>query len=329
MISRRKLLVAFGAGAVAAPLVSFAQQQSAKLARIGFLGSTSASSFASQVEALWAGLRDLGYVEGKNIVIDFRWTEGKDDRLPELAVELVRLKVDVIVASATPATLAAMQATTTIPIVMVGTGDPLRSGLVASLARPGGNVTGLTQLGAELAGKRLQILKDTVPKLSRVAFLWNPENTGNVSYFKEMQAAARELRLTLQSVEVRALHEFESAFAGMMRERPDALIMTANGVHQLRLAWIVDFAAKRRLPAMYQLKEYVEAGGLMSYGTSLPDLYRRAALYVDKILKGAKPAELPVEQPTKFELTVNLKTAKALGIKIPQSIMVRADNVIE
>jgi putative ABC transport system substrate-binding protein len=310
---------------ILAPLAAEGQQPG-KVWRIAYLGSASASG---RVEALRAGLRDLGYLEGKNIVIEYRGAEGKYDRLPDLAAELVRLKVDVIVTGGTQSTQAAMKATTTIPIVMVGTGDPLRSGLVASLARPGGNVTGLTQLGAEVAGKRLQILKDTVPNVSRVAFLWNRANVSHIPYFNELQAAARGLRLTLQSVEVQEPHEFERAFAGMMLERPDGLIVTADGTHQLRQAWIVDFAAKRRLPAMYQLKEYVEAGGLMSYGTSITDHYRRAATYIDKILKGAKPADLPVEQPTKFEFVINLKTAKALGLTIPQSVLLRADQVIE
>jgi ABC-type uncharacterized transport system substrate-binding protein len=310
-----------------APLA--AEAQAGKMYRIAFLATASGQSQAYQVDALRAGLHDLGYLEGKNIVIEYRWAEGKYDRLPDLAAELVRLKVDVIVTGGTQSTQAAMKATTTIPIVMVGTGDPLRSGLVASLARPGGNVTGLTQLGAEVAGKRLQILKDIVPNVSRVAFLWNRANVSHMPYFNELQAAARGLRLTLQSVEVQEPHEFEKAFAGMMRERPDALIVTADGTHQLRQAWIVDFAAKRRLPVMYQLKEYVEAGGLMSYGTSITDIYRHAAIYVDKILKGAKPADLPVEQPTKFDLVINLKTAKALGLTIPQSVLLRADQVIE
>ena len=329
MITRRKVLLAIGAGAIVAPLVSFAQKSSAKISRIGFLGSASAAGDATGVEALQAGLRELGYVEGKNIVIVFRWAEANNDRFPELAAELVRLKVDLIVASGAPSARAAMQATTTIPIVMTSAGDPLRSGLVTSLARPGGNVTGSTQLGAELAGKRLELLKDTLPNVSRVAFLWNPANESHIPYLKEIQAAARALSLTLLSVEVRSMREFESAFAGMMRERPDALIVTGDGLHRLHLAWIVEFAAKRRLPAMYQLTEYVEAGGLMSYGTNRPALFRHAALYVDKILKGARPGDLPVEQPTTFELVINLKTAKALGLKIPQSILSRADRVIE
>ena len=313
-----------GGSILAAPLGADGQQ-AGKVYRIGFLGGAD----AYRVEALRAALRDLGYLEGKNIAIEFRWAEGRYDQLPGLAAELVRLKVDVIVTGGTASTQAAMQATTTIPIVMVGTGDPLRSGLVASLARPGGNVTGLTQLGAEVAGKRLQILTDTVPNVSRVAFLWSRANASHIPYFNELQAAARGLRLTLHSVEVQEPHEFERAFAGMMRERPDALIVTADGTHQVRQAWIVDFAAKRRLPAMYQLKEYVEAGGLMSYGTSITDQYRRAATYVAKILKGAKPGDLPVEQPTKFEPVINLKTAKALGLTIPQSVLARADQLIE
>jgi len=302
-------------------------QQASRVYRIGLL--TTHSAQATRVEPLRAGLRDLGYVEGQNIVIEYRWAEGKYDRFPDLAAELVRLKVDIIVTGGTPSTQAAMQATKTIPIVMVGTGDPLRTGLIASLARPGGNVTGLTQLGAEVAGKRLQILKDTVPNVSRVAFLRNRASPAHVPYFNELQAAARGLRLTLQSVEVQEPYEFERAFAAMMRERPDALIVTADAIHQLRQAWIVEFAAKRRLPALYQLKEYVEAGGLMSYGASITDNYRRAATYVDKILKGAKPSDLPVEQPTKFELVINLKTAKALGLTIPQTLLLRADQVIE
>jgi putative tryptophan/tyrosine transport system substrate-binding protein len=310
-----------------APLVA-ETQTAGKVHRIGLL-ATHISQQAGRVEALRAGLRDLGYIEGQNVVIEYKWADGRNDRFPDLAAELVRLNVDVLVTSGTPATQAAMQATTTIPIVMVNTGDPLRTGLVASLARPGGNVTGLTVLGAEVAGKRLQILKDTVPKVTRVAFLWNRLNASHRPYFNDLQAAARELKLTLQSVEVQELSEFERAFAEMMRERPDALLVTADGMHRLHQAWIVDFAAKRRLPTMYQLKDYVEAGGLMSYGTSITEPWRRAATYVDKILKGAKPADLPVEQPTKFELVIDLKAAKALGLTIPQSVLLQADQVIQ
>jgi putative tryptophan/tyrosine transport system substrate-binding protein len=325
-MDRRAFLTVVGASILAAPLATEAQQ-AGKVYRIGFLSNASSQS------TLWftlrAGLSDLGYLEGKNLVVEYRWAEGKVDRLPDLAAELVGLKVETIVAGGTAATQAAMRATRTIPIVMVGTGDPLRTGLVASLARPGGNVTGLTQLGAEVAGKRLQILRDAVPNVSRVAFLRTMANPSHMPYFNDLQAAARELRLTLQSVDVQEPHEFEKAFAGMMRERPDALIVTGDATHRLRLAWIVDFAAKWRLPTIYQLKEYVEAGGLMSYGASLTDQSRRAAVYVDKILKGAKPADLPVEQPTRFELVINMKTAKALGLTIPPSVLGRADQVIE
>jgi ABC-type uncharacterized transport system substrate-binding protein len=328
-MTRRTFLCGLTLGTLAAPLASQAQQ-AGKVYRIGVLSSASSAMMQPQLDAFRAKLRDLGYVEGKNIAIEYRWAEGrKYDRLPNLAAELVALKVDVILTGGTPPTQAAMRATTTIPIVMAVTGDPLRTGLVAGLAKPGGNVTGLTQLGAEIAGKRLQILKEAVPNVSRVAFLRNPASPAHVPYFNDLQGAGRELRVTMQSVEVQEPSELESAFAAMMRERPDALIVTADPTHQLRLAWIVDFAAKRRLPAMYQLKEYVEAGGLMSYGASLTDNWRRAATYVDKILKGAKPADLPVEQPTKFELVINLNTAKALGLTIPQSLLVRADEIIK
>ena len=320
------LAVILTIGLVLVPLSGEAQQAE-KVWRIGVL------SGAERGSPWWApfreGLRELGYVEGQNIAIEWRLSGGRAERLPDLAAELVRLKVNLILTGGTAATQAAMQATTKIPIVMVATGDPLRTGLVAGLARPGGNVTGLSQLGAEIAGKRLQLLKEAVPNVSRVAFLRNRANASHLPYFNDLQAAARELRLTLQSVEVQEPSEFERAFAGMMRERPDALIVTGDSTHRLRQAWIVDFAAKRRLPAMYQLKEYVEAGGLMSYGTSLADNWRRVAIYVDKILKGAKPADLPVEQPTKFELFINLKTAKALGLTIPQSVLLRADQVIQ
>jgi putative ABC transport system substrate-binding protein len=330
MNQRRRFLIALGASALAEPFETFAQKPS-KVWRIGILSQSRRPNAldADLVGAFLHGMRELGYAEGSNLAIEFRWAEGRDDRLPALAAELVRLGVEVIVAVGTPSTQAAMKATTTIPVVMLAVGDPIRSKLVASLARPGGNVTGLTQLGAELAGKRLQVLRDMVPKLARVAFLWNPANASHEPYVKDMQAAARKLNLTLQSVEVRKAHEFDSAFSRMMRERPDALIMTADTEHQFRLAWIVAYAAKHRLPVMYQMKENVEAGGLMSYGANHPDLYRRGATYVDKILKGTKPSDLPVEQPMTFELLINSKTAKALGLKIPQSLLIMADKIID
>jgi len=310
--------------AVAGALASLAAeaQPATTIWRIGLL-----TDFAW--EPLRQGLRELGYVEGKDIVFELRRSHGRSDRWPALAAELVRLKVDVIVTQGTPGTLAAKQATTTIPIVMVAAGDPLTTGVVMSLARPGGNVTGSTQLGAGLAAKRLEILKDTLPKLSRVAFLWNPANPDQSSHFHEAQTGARFLNLTLQSAEARNREELELAFAVLMRERPSALLMTADSVHQRLIDEILAFAAKNRLPAMYQLKENVERGGLMSYGASNPDLLRRAATYVDKILKGTKPGDLPVEQPTKFELAINLKTAKALGLTIPPSLRARANYVIE
>jgi len=310
---------------LAAPLVIDAQP-SATIPRLGLLAATGNTGLW---EPLRQGLRDLGYVEGKNIVLEYRRSEGRSERLSDLAAELVRLKVDIIVTEGTPATSAAKRATTTIPIVMAFTGDPLSSELVSSLGRPGGNVTGLTDLGAGLATKRVALLNEAVPKLSRLAFLWNPANPAQISQFNEVQAGARSLSVTLQALEVRSDDELERAFATMVRERPSALLITADSVHQRHIDRIIAFASKSRLPAMYQLKENVEAGGLMSYGSSLSDLRRRAAVYIDKILKGAKPANLPVEQPTKFEFVINMKTAKALGLQIPQSVLLQADQVIQ
>jgi ABC-type uncharacterized transport system substrate-binding protein len=311
-----------GLGTVLVTPVGVEAQPSAPISRIGLLTDLA-------WEPLRDALRDLGYVENKNIVFELRRSDGRSERWPHLAAELVRLKVDVIVTQGTPATLAAKQATTTIPIVMMGTGDPLTTGLVASLARPRGNVTGSTQLGAGLATKRLEILKEAVPKLSRVAFFWNPANPDQKSHFHEAQVGARSLDVALQSVEVRNREDLELAFTTLMRERPSALLLTADSMHQHSIADILAFASKNRLPAMYQLKENVERGGLMSYGANVADLVRRTATYVDKILKGAKPADLPVEQPTKFELVINLKTAKALGLTIPPSLLLRADQLIE
>jgi putative ABC transport system substrate-binding protein len=303
---------------LAAPLAAAAQPA----ARIGLLGDT-------PWEPLKQGLRDLGYVEGKSIVFEDRRSGGRNERWPELAAELARLKVQVIVTSGTPAALAARRATSTIPIVMAVTGDPLSTGLVASYAKPGGNVTGLMQLGAGLAAKRLELIKEVVPGLTRLAFLWNPANPDQRSHFHEAQTGARQLGVALYSVEVKSGGEFERAFAAMLRERPGALLMTGDAVHQLSIDWIVAFAARHRLPVMYQLKENVERGGLMSYGALRADLVRRAATYVDKILKGAPAGELPVEQPTVFELVINIKTAKALGLAIPPAVLLRADRVIE
>ena len=303
-------------------------QQAKKVPRIGFLGAASASFYAARTNAFRQGLNELGYTEGKNIVIEYRYAEGKLDRLPALAKELVGLKSDVIVAAPTPSVLAAKKASATIPIVFVSVGDPVGSGLVASLARPGENITGLTVLVPELSGKRLELLKEAIPNVTRVAALWNPANPAQELVWKEMQAAAQELRLQLQSLEVRSANDFDIAFKAALRERAQALIPSPDPLINTQLKRIVEFAAKNRLPAMYGGPEVVDAGGLMSYAPNYTDQYRRAAVYVDKILKGAKPADLPVEQPTKFEFVINLKTAKQIGLTIPPNVLARADRVI-
>jgi putative ABC transport system substrate-binding protein len=298
-------------------------QQSAKIPRIGIIDDS----------PMWNdfrhGLRDLGYLEGGNIAFDYAYGDGVPERLAEAAEALVRRPVDVIATFGTPASFAAKQATTTIPIVMISIGDPVRSGLVPSLARPGGNITGNTILGPDVGAKRLQLLKEAIPTVSRVAFLWNPDNASNVLQFEEVQAAAPTLGVTVISVSVSPRIESETAFAAMMKERPDAFAMTAEPFHQTHIAWIMDFMAKKRLPAAYQLSENVRAGGLMSYGASQPDLFRRAAGYVHRILQGTKPADLPVELARKFDLAVNLKTAKVLGLELTPMFIARADEVIE
>jgi len=281
------------------------------------------------LEAFRQGLRELGYTEGQHLVIETRHAAMRPALLPDLAANLVLSKVDVIVAAGDPAIYAARHATSTIPIVMVAGADPVGSGLVASLARPGGNLTGSSALSPELSGKRLQLLTEALPGVSRVAVLWNPADPAKALDVRETQAAGQALGVQLQLLEVRGPEEFESAFAAMTRDRAEALITLGDPLtvsHRMR---IVDLAAKSRLPTMYDVREFVEAGGLMAYGPSLPDLFRRAAAYVDKILKGAKPGTLPVEQPMKFELIINLKTAKALGLTIPQSVLFLADQVIQ
>ena len=328
MKTRRELLIALGAGALIAPFGAFAQQP-AKAARIGYLGGGSSSAVRHLLEAFRQGLRELGYMEGQNLTIDYRWAEGRPDQLPGLAEELVRLKVDVIVAHGAVATRAARRATAAIPIVFASSGDAVATGLVASLARPGGNVTGLTIIAPELAGKRLELLREAMPRFTRLAVLWNSANPVVVPEFKETQVAARTLGVQIQSVEVTDPGGFAGAFSAMRGKQPDGLIVLSDAMFLSQNAQIVALAAKSRLPAMYAESEFIVAGGLMSYGSNLVVQYRRAATYVDKILRGAKPADLPVEQPTKFELVINVKTAKALGIEIPQSILVRADKVIE
>jgi putative tryptophan/tyrosine transport system substrate-binding protein len=329
-MERRTFLAMLPGALLAAPLAAEAQE--AKVARIGLLAGNLASN-PHLPEAFRQGLRDLGYVEGRNVVIEYRDAEGKLERLPALAAELVALKVDVIfVGGGTRVTLAAMQATKTIPIVFTGVGDPVTSGLVTNLARPGGNVTGLSGLGPELVGKRLELLKQAVPGVDRVAVLWLPGALGERTD-KDMltgaDVAARALGVRLQFVEARGPDEFARAFSDMSSARAGALTVLPSNRFLREHRRLVDLAAKNRLPAVYTSREFVDAGGLMSYGATQPDLFRRAATYVDQILKGAKPGDLPVEQPTKYELIINLKTAKALGLTIPQSVLLRADQVIE
>jgi putative tryptophan/tyrosine transport system substrate-binding protein len=303
-------------------------QQPAKIPRIGILLGASASFQSARVEAFRQRLRELGYVEGKNIVIEPRYAEGKLERLPDLAAELVRLKVDVIVTAGGPTSLAAKKASTIIPIVFTGHADPVGTGLVSSLARPGGNITGLSTMAPDLDGKRLELLKEAFPKVDRVAFLWVAADSRGNSTLTDMEAPAKALGLKLQSLPVRSLDDFERAFAQAKRDGLQALITSIGPVISAQRRQVLDFAAKNRLPAMYPYSEFVEAGGLMSYAPNYADLWRRAASYVDKILKGAKPADIPVEQPTKFEFLVNLKTAKQIGLTIPSNVLARADRVI-
>ena len=275
------------------------------------------------------GLRDLGYLEGQNIAFEYRYAGGLPNRLALVAVELVHRPVDLIATFGTPPTIAAKRATTTIPIVMIGVGDPVGAGLVSSFNRPGGNITGNTILGPEVAGKRLQLLKEVIPSLSPVAFLWNPDNASHPAQLAELRVAVETLGIKLLPVAVLSPDEFDRAFAEMVRERADAFLMTNDPFHQLSIGRIIDFLANNRLPGMFLTREIVAAGGLMSYGASVPDLFRRGAVYVHKILQGTKPADLPVEQPVKFDLVVNLKTAKAIGLSIPESFLLRAGEVID
>jgi putative tryptophan/tyrosine transport system substrate-binding protein len=302
-------------------------QQPAGIPRIGILSAGSASFQSVRVEAFRQRLRELGYVEGKNIVIDYRYAEGKLERLPDLVAELVRLKADVIVTSGS-AILPAKKASATIPIVFAGTADPVGTGLVSSLARPGGNITGLSNMAADLDGKRLELLKEAFPKVARVASLWGSSAASGNLRLTDMEAAAKALGLKLQSLEVQGPDDFDSAFARAKKERAQALITTPTGLINAQQRQVLDFAAMNRLPAMYHTSEFVELGGLMSYAPNTADLFRRAADFVDKILKGTKPADIPVEQPTKFEFIVNLKTAKQIGVTIPANVLVRADKVI-
>jgi len=306
-------------------------QQPKKVSRIGYLSSFHPASESARSEGIRLALRELGYIEGQNIATEYRYAEGKRERMPELAAELVRLKVDIIVAAGgTGIIQAAKNATKTIPIVMTGGGsDPVEAGLVESLARPGGNVTGITTFARQLAGKRLELLKEAVTKLVRVAALYDPANSNDIVEVKELLPAdARALKLTIQPWEIRAVDDFEKVFAALNKQRPDGLYVTGSPLMGANRKRIADFAIKSRLPSVSN-RTYVDAGGLMSYGADLADSYRRIAIYVDRILKGAKPADMPVEQPTKFELVINLKTAKQIDLMIPQKVLARADKVIK
>ena len=329
MIGRRDLLIALGIAALASPLPCWAQQRE-KVWRIGFLGANSASSseYRGSLSALKASLRDLGYAEGRNLAFEYRWADDKYDRLPDLATELVRSGVDVIMTYGTPGTLAAKQATTTVPIVMVSSGDAVATGLVASLARPGGNLTGLTFFSPELSAKRLELLKEAVPRITQVAYLQNPGNSVARANLTVMEITASASKVGLQPSEVRGPREFEGAFARMAGQRVDAVLVGQDSLLSSNYGVIAALAEKQRIVSIGP-KEFAEAGGLIGYGHDSLDLWRGAAKYVDKIFKGTKPADLPVEQPTKFELIVNMKTAKALGVKIPDLILLRADRVIE
>jgi putative tryptophan/tyrosine transport system substrate-binding protein len=306
-------------------------QQPKKVPRIGYLSGADPARESTGSEAIRLALRERGYIEGQNIATEYRYAEGKTDRLPELAAELVRLKVDIIVVSGGNTQVRAVKnATKTIPIVMAGGSDPVEAGLVESLARPGGNVTGLTNLARELSGKRLELLKEAVPKIARVAILYDPATPSVALSVKEdLPVAARALRLTIQPWEVRSADDFEKVFAALNKQRPDGLYVPQGGLMNANLKRIVGLALKSRLPSMYSYREAVDAGGLMYYGADLADSYRRVAYFVDRILKGAKPADLPVEQPTKFEFVINLKTAKQIGVTIPPNVLARADKVIK
>jgi putative tryptophan/tyrosine transport system substrate-binding protein len=324
MMRRREFILLLGGAAAAWPLAARAQQ-SKKIPRIGMLWPNPPTTFG----AMRQGLKDFGYLEGQNIAFEFRWAEGKLDQLPELAAELVRLQVDVIVTLAPQATLAAKQATQTIPIVFVAMGDPVASGVVASLAQPGGNVTGTTRMLSEMSAKHVELIKETVPSLAKLAVLWNPTNSSHAPALQAVDTAARALSLQAQPLEVRAAAELDGTFDVIVREKADGVLFIADPVFFIALKRMADFVASSRLPAIANFTEFPKLGGLIGYAPSIPDEFRHAASHIDKILKGAKPADLPVEQPTRFQLVINLKTAKALGLEVPPTLLARADEVIE
>ena len=329
MIARRTFLVALGTAAVAAPLEAFAQQRSGKGPRIGWLVPGTRADQDPLLEEYRRGMRDLGYIEGRTVETQYVYADAQFDRLPGLAVQLVERRVDIIVTASTPASLAAKQATAKIPIVFAASSDPISTGVVASLARPGGNVTGLSLMASDLSAKRLELIHVLVPRVSRMAVLWDSSNPGMALRVRETKAAAERSNVAFFDAGAHDLDGLEVMFAELSKRRPEALLVTAEPFTMEHRARILDFMTRNAIPCMYEESRFVEAGGLMSYGPSVADLFRRSALYVDKIIKGANPADLPVEQPTTFELVINLKTAKALGLTVPDSILVRADKVIE
>ena len=322
---RRKFITLLG-GAAAWPLAARAQP---KITRVGFMGNSTVALEANLVGAFRDGLHELGYEEGRNIIIEYRWADGKYERFPALVAELIAAKVDVIVTAGTPAALAVKKATTTVPLVMVAVGDPVGTGLVPSLARPGGNLTGLSSIAPDLEGKRLDILREVVPTLSHVAILFNSLNPFHVASMRQAHAAAQAMGIKLQQHDIRKSEDLDGAFAAIRNERPDALLILADRVFLHNRQRMMDFTEEQRLPNINAYTELVEAGGLMSYGPSYEDMHKRAAIYVDKIIKGAKPADLPIEQPSKFTFNINLKVAKALGLSVPSSLVTLADKVIE
>jgi putative ABC transport system substrate-binding protein len=327
-VDRRAFLGTVAGSLLAAPLASEAQRGT-KVWRIGVLETTSAGANATNLAAFRQALSELGYAEGRNIVFEYRFAEGAPERFKDLAAELVRLKVDLILTRGTPAVLAAKAATQTIPVVMAASGDPILSGVVPNLAKPGGNVTGLSAIIVEISGKRLELLRQVVPALHRLGVLLNMGNPNNALQRSETERVARSVGVQLQELDVRKPGDLAPAFEAATRRRTDGLFVLTDAITQAHLGTIVQLAARHRLPAMYSAREFVEGGGLISYGVNYADLYRRSAQFVDKIFKGAKPGDLPVEQPTRFELLINLKTAKALGLTIPQSLLLRADEVIQ
>ena len=326
MSTRRDLLIAMGSGLFAVPFRSSAQQQG-KVWRIGMLDTTSQALNAANLKSFQQGLRELGYVEGKNIIIEYRSADGRPERFPDLASELIRTQVDLIVARGTPASQAAIKASSTIPVVINMVGDPFV--LVKSLSRPGSNFTGLTSMTSELQAKRVEILKDTIPGATRIAVMLNLSNPAQPQEWKEMGMAAKSLGVQPHLLDIRKPEDIEPSFEAAIKQRVHALVVGQEGLIQANAKRIAEFAMKHRLPAIYAGKEFVEAGGLMSYGVSAPDMYRRAAAYVDKLFKGAKSGDIPIERPMRFEMAINLQTAKAIGVKFPQRVLIRADKIIE